>query len=456
MTTTAPIRRGPILITSALAALGAAAIPAVALPALWRISPLYAMVFAALAIAELAAVIAVIALPDRRRTLLGGAAAGATLLIWALDRVLGVLPGPDPWQPADTVLGVTDQICAGLQIIAVLGLIAVCGSRPQRSRGRRIAGWAASAPLTLLVLVGAVVGVATASAGFAPFHPTEPRQLPAGRMSTVEYCRPAGIPLPMDLYTPPAAATRPAPVAVYVHGGGFMLGTRQANGLGASLANSSGALFTPLQQRLNTLGFVVASIDYRLAPAAPWPAPITDTTCAIRYLKAHATELGIDPNRIAAWGSSAGGTLVSLLGTTGPAAGFDIGQYPEQTSTVQAVVNMFGPTDFINFSDASGFASITLHLSLGNSTDTLRAASPKTYVTPGAPPFLILHGTEDALTQQSVDFTAQLHAAGVPATYIPVHGTGHQLDTPTQQPTPDQLTTTVVTFLTQTLHGPAQ
>jgi acetyl esterase/lipase len=426
MTATMPIRRGPILITSALAALGAAAIPAVALPALWRISPLYAIVFAALAIAELAAVIAVLALPNRRRALLGAAAAGATLLFWALDRVFGVLPGPDPWQPADTVLGITDQIGAGLQIIAVLGLIAVRGSRPQRSRGRRIAGWAASAPLMLLVLAGAVVGVATASAGFAPFDPTEPRQLPAGR------------------------------VAVYVHGGGFMLGTRQANGLGASLANSSGALFTPLQQRLNADGFVVASIDYRLAPAAPWPAPITDTKCAIRFLKAHAAGIGIDPNRIAVWGSSAGGTLVSLLGTTGPAAGFDIGQYPEQTSTVHAVVNMFGPTDLISFGNASGFASTTLYLSLGNSTDTLRAASPKTYVAPGAPPFLILHGTEDALTQQSVDFTAQLHAAGVPATYIPVHGTGHQLDTPTQQPTPDQLTTRIVTFLTQTLTGPAQ
>jgi acetyl esterase/lipase len=456
MTATAPIRRGPIMITAALAALGAAAIPAVALPALWRISPLYAIVFAALAVAELAAVIAVIARPNRRRALLSAAAAGATLMLWALDHVLGVLPGPDPWQPADTVLGITDQICAGLQIIAVLGLIAVRGSRPQRSRGRRIAGWAASAPLMLLVLASAVVGVATASAGFAPFDPTEPRQLPAGRMSTVEYCRPDGIPLPMDLYIPPAAAIRPAPVAVYVHGGGFMLGTRQPNGLGGSFANASGALFSPLQQRLNANGFVVASIDYRLAPAAPWPAPITDTKCAIRFLKGHAADIGIDPNRIGVWGSSAGGTLVSLLGTTGPAAGFDIGQYPEQTSTVHAVVNMFGPTDFISFGDAGGFASTTLYLSLGNSTDTLRAASPKTYVAPGAPPFLILHGTEDALTQQSVDFTAQLHAAGVPATYIPVRGTGHQLDTPTQQPTPDQLTNRIVTFLTQTLNGPAQ
>src|SRR5207245_6161575 len=138
--------------------------------------------------------------------------------------------------------------------------------------------------------------------------------------------------LAMDLYIPPAGATRPAPVALYVHGGGLLFGDRKTSGVGNTLADHEGALFTPLQQELNARGFVVASIDYRLPPATAWPAQIEDAKCAVRFLRAHATGLGIDPTRIGAWGSSAGGLLVSLLGLTRPADGFDVGQYTDQSS----------------------------------------------------------------------------------------------------------------------------
>jgi acetyl esterase/lipase len=128
----------------------------------------------------------------------------------------------------------------------------------------------ALAPLTALVLLGVVVGVVASSDGFAgagfPAGTVAPRNLPAGQMSTVEYCRPDGVPLAMDLYIPPAAHTgRAAPVAMYMHGGGI-LGDRKMQGIGARLANHDGALFTPLQQQLNARRFVVASIDYRLPP----------------------------------------------------------------------------------------------------------------------------------------------------------------------------------------------
>ncbi|MFD1047697.1 alpha/beta hydrolase fold domain-containing protein, partial [Kibdelosporangium lantanae] len=291
---------------------------------------------------------------------------------------------PDPWLPTDTAIGITDDVGAALQAIAVLGFVLM-------NTNLRIVSWIALLP----VLVIAAVAVLTAGAGAG---------LPA-RLSTVhngtnvEYCRPDGVPLPMDIYTP-AQPRSSAPVAVYVHGGGFMLGDQESDGLGASLANSPGALFAPLRDRLTASGFVVASVGYRLASASPWPGPITDVKCAIRFLRAHATELDINPKRIGVWGSSAGGTLVSLLGTTDTSAGFDVGEYTDQTSEVQAVVDMFGAADLTDH--ITGFAGTTIHIALNN--DVLRAASPSTYLRAGMPPFLILHGTDDPMVQQSVNF----------------------------------------------------
>jgi acetyl esterase/lipase len=218
--------------------------------------------------------------------------------------------------------------------------------------------------------------------------------------------------------------------------------------LGARQANHAGALFTPLQQQLNARGFVVASIDYRLPPGTPWPAQIEDAKCAVRFLRAHAADLDIDPGRIGVWGSSGGGHLASLLGLTGPEAGFDRGQYLEQSSAVQAVVDMFGPADLNDFDDASRFAQFILQLSLGNSTKLRRSASPITYVDAGAPPFLILHGTKDTLVRlrQSRKLAQQLTSAGIPNTLIEVEGAEHGLNTPGQRPSPDELTPRVIDF----------
>lgn len=433
------IRRGPLLVTGAVAALGAAVIPAVILPTLWQLSPAYGALFTVLVLGELAAVAAVVVRPSRRHARLVAAAAAALLVTWVLDRVLGWLPDPDPWLPTDGVLGITDDVDATLQVVALLAFGFV-----RQARRRRVLGWFGLVP----VVLGAVVGVATASAGSG--LPSTLDSTLGGPHAMVEYCRPNGIPLPMDLYAP-SRPTPSAPVAVYVHGGGFMLGDHESDGLGASLANSPGALFAPLRDRLTDAGFVVASVGYRLAPASPWPGPITDVKCAIRFLKAHATELGINPNRVGVWGSSAGGTLAALLGTTDTAADLDVGEHTDQPSTVQAVVNMFGPTDLTNFSAASGFMRTILYVTLGDSPDVRHAASPRTYVHPGMPPFLILHGTDDPLVQQSAEFAAQLRDIGIPVTYIPVERAGHGLDTPGQHPTPAELTTTVVDFLTRTL-----
>jgi acetyl esterase/lipase len=448
------VRRGPLLVGAASAAVGAVAIPAAALPALLRATPAYAIGFGLLAAAAVAAAAWMLARPDQQRVLVALSVSTGVLLLYLLDRVAGLIPGMGPWRAADAVVGINDWLAGGLGVLAVAGMTAVA-LRRARPRGRPVLAWVASAPLVLLVIVAGAVGVVLASDGLAgtgvPSDAVMPGSLPAGTPSTVEYCRPAGVPLAMDLYPPTHAPRGPAPVALYVHGGGFFLGGRKAGGLGAQLANSAGALFEPLRQKLNDDGYLVASIDYRLGPAAGWPAPITDTKCAIRFLKAHATALDIDAARIAAWGSSAGGTLVSLLGTAGPSAGFDVGQYLERSSSVAAVVDMFGPPDLQQLADAGGFAGTSLAVSIGRSAQTLRAASPMTYVEQGSTPFLILQGTLDVSLKQSAQFAQRLTTAGYPVDYLEVHGTAHQLDTPGQQPDAASLVTTIVGFLDRAL-----
>ncbi|MEJ2555926.1 MAG: alpha/beta hydrolase [Anaerolineae bacterium] len=449
------LRRGPLLITALLAAVGGGAIYVFALPALWRMSWPYGLLFTALGVAQFGTVGAVLSRPVRWRVLLAAATALAVVVLWALVRFAGVLPALDPWVPANSVIGFADYICAGLQTIAALGLagVAALGPRPRRSLPRRVLAALALAPLVALVLLGVVVGVLGSSDGFAgagfPAGTVAPQNLPAGRMSTVEYCRPDGVPLAMDLYIPPAAALagRPAAVAMYLHGGGA-LGDRKMHGAGASLANHQGALFTPLQQQLNAQGFVVAAIDHRLPPGTPWPAQIEDAKCAVRFLRAHAADLGIDPGRIGVWGSSGGGHLALLLGLTGPGDGFDQGQYLDQSSAVQAVVDMFGPADLTNFSDSAPFGRFMVQVIFGGSTAVRRSASPITYVAPGAPPFLILQGTEDTMVRprQSAELAQRLSTAGVPVTLIEVQGTEHSLDTPGERPSPDELTATVIDF----------
>jgi acetyl esterase/lipase len=352
----------------------------------------------------------------------------------------------------NSVIGFTDYICAGLEAIAILGMVGVVVLRPRPSRARRVLAATVLTPLVVLVLLATVLGILASSNSFTgtgfPEDIVRLRSLPAGKMSTVEYCRQDGVPLAMDLYMPSASYTEePAPIILYIHGGGLW-GDRNLYGLGARQANHKGALFIPLQKQLNEQGFVVASIDYRLPPGTPWPASIEDAKCAVRFLRAYAAELGIDPNRIGVWGSSGGGHLSSLLGLTGPEDGFDRGQYLDQSSAVQAVVDMFGLADLNDFKNADPFAQFILRNAFGTSIEVFRSASPISYITSGAPPFLILHGTKDTMIppRQSDELMQKLKNAGVPVTLIKVEGAEHDLTTPGQHPSPDELTATVIDF----------
>ncbi|WP_020579097.1 alpha/beta hydrolase [Actinopolymorpha alba] len=455
-------RRSLLLITALVSSMGGAAVYLAPLPALWRTSWSYGLLFAGLGAAQLVVGGCVLARPTRRRVLLAAGSALAVVTLWVLTGLTGILPGPDPWTSVNTAVGFIDVICVALQIVAVAGLTlaSAFGHRTSRSRLSRVLATAAVIPLTLIVLGGALLGVTASSDGFSgagfPGGTAQPRNLPAGQRSTVEYCRPDGVPLAMDIYTPTSSARKGdlAPAVVYVHGGGpGVLGSRKLTGFSATLVNPRDALFVPLLRQLNARGFVVASIDFRLTPGTPWPAPVQDAKCAVRFLRAHAADLGIDAGRIGAWGSSGGGHLSAMLGLAGPEAGFDQGQYLEQSSAVQAVVDMFGPYNLADFDDTSPFGHFIVQVGLGSSPAIRRAASTSSYVKATSTSFLILHGAEDTdvTPRNSIQFAEKLRSAGVATTFIEVQGTGHTMATPGQHPSAEQLTDLVADFFARTL-----
>jgi acetyl esterase/lipase len=235
--------------------------------------------------------------------------------------------------------------------------------------------------------------------------------------SDVTYCKPDGLELKMDAYLPTIRDNKPAPAILYAHGGGWNDGDK-------SEASAAAPQFA-------AMGYMVASINYRLAPQHKWPAQIEDVKCAVRHLRANAATYRIDPDRIGVIGGSAGGQLAALAGLTGPEAGFEgNGGYPEQSSQVQAVVDIFGPTNFATMDLQPHRASVEqlLGIPLEQATEALRRASPISYVRGDAPPFFILHGDKDDLVplSQSQELYDRLRAAGTPADLLVVKNAGHR------------------------------
>lgn len=368
--------------------------------------------------------------------------------LWTLSRTIGLPLGPAPWQPLG--VGLSDLLCTAMEITSALLLVALL-RRPRPERGRWWLTALAFPPSALPVVALTIVGVMGQTDDVR--WPAAPVHVAAGGMASFTYCTPGGVALPMDVYEPSTAAVRPAPAVLYVHGGGWIMGTRESQGIGAALASNDAALFPHLRDTLTARGFVVASIDYRLAPLYPWPDQIEDATCAVRFLRAHAAALGIDATRVGAWGSSAGGNLVALLGTAGPTAGFDGGQYQDQSSRLQAVVDMFGPTDVTRTDDSNAFARAIFQLVLGNSATLRRAASPVADVAPHDPPFLIVQGTQDTMIppRHARELAQRLTAAGAPVTLVMVTNTGHGLITPGERPSATDLVRMVTDFFTRTL-----
>lgn len=225
----------------------------------------------------------------------------------------------------------------------------------------------------------------------------------------------------LDLYLPEQAGTgKPLPVIIWVHGGAWLGGDKRD---------------CPARRFLHK-GYAVASINYRLSQHAIFPAQIEDCKSAIRWLRANAAEYNIDPQRFGAWGASAGGHLVALLGTTGDIKDFDKGGNLEFSSGIQAVCDFFGPTDLTKMSQ---FPSVMHHDAadspeskliggaIQDNKDACRRANPITYVSRDDPPFLIVHGDKDPLVphNQSELLYQALKDAGVPVSFHTVEGGGH-------------------------------
>jgi acetyl esterase/lipase len=252
----------------------------------------------------------------------------------------------------------------------------------------------------------------------------------------ITYCTVDNVDLKLDLYFPKNIDS-PASTVVYVHGGAWM---------GQDKTSTAGEVDLPfIIDSLINDGFIVGAVNYRLAPQFKFPAMIEDVKCAVRFLRANADEYNINPNKIGAWGGSAGGHLVNLLGTTDSSAGFDVGQYLDQSSRVEAVADLFGHADLPAYTKEKSHVWL---LKTVFGTFNLTNASPVTYITPDDPPFLILHGDADQSVplDQSQEFYNKLTAAGIPAQLIIVHGGPHGLDASNESPSPSQLSQMIVGF----------
>ena len=252
----------------------------------------------------------------------------------------------------------------------------------------------------------------------APISSNTPTQQRVER--NVPYGRVDGVSLTMDLYFP-SNATGATSAVLYVHGGGWTKGSK-SSGVGLD--------FIP---ELITRGTLVAAIDYRLAPEYKFPAQIEDVMCAVRFLRAHAADYNLDPDRIGAIGGSAGGHLVALLGTVDTSAPFSqtSGGWNGVSSLVQAVVDLFGPSDLqAMLQDAPSRQTAQQVFGTSDLNSAMLAqASPVTYISPDDPPFLILYGEKDRLVSpsQSQELYDKLQAAGVPATLVLIKNAGHGL-----------------------------
>ncbi len=216
--------------------------------------------------------------------------------------------------------------------------------------------------------------------------------------------RSGGRELKLDLYVP--AGSAPKPLVIWIHGGGWTMGGK-------------GEWVHPLF--LTEDGFAVASIQYRFSSEAIFPAQIQDCKSAVRFLRSNAAKYGLDTNRFAAMGESAGGNLTSLLATTAGDSKLSDPSDDNVSDTVQAAIDLCGPADLSAVPDVAppGTAAFYTAKLLGNPPskvpDLARQASPVFHITKQTPPFMILHAQGDPVcpVDQSKEFYAALQKAGV-------------------------------------------
>jgi acetyl esterase/lipase len=248
----------------------------------------------------------------------------------------------------------------------------------------------------------------------------------------VVYKRVNGRDLRLDIYSP-KSITHPLPVLLWIFGNRWSKGSKNH----------------PPPLNLMSQGYIVVSVEYRLSGEAPFPAAIEDCKAAVRWIRANAGAYHFDPDHIGAWGHSAGGHLAALLGTSGGVTELEgTGDNSSFSSRVQAVCDMAGPSDIVQFDETvsssndemARIAKSSIEQFLGGSVEQNRAkaiaASATTYVSKDDAPFLIIHGENDGSipVSQSKVLASKLKAAGVQVTLIVAEGRGHGVGGPAFAP----------------------
>jgi pectinesterase len=261
-----------------------------------------------------------------------------------------------------------------------------------------------------------------------PFIRIASRELPPSvrKIQDLTYARHGGRDLQLDLYLPARPAAVPAPGIVFVHGGGWRNGVR--------------ANFAPMAIRMAERGYAAATISYRLSPEAQYPAAIHDAKAAVRWMRANAARYGIDPDRIAIGGGSAGGQIASLVGVTGGIDRFDPdslnpGAGPgTASSAVQAIVNIDGLSDFTSeaarqYEDDPAKQPSSAGAWFGGryaeKAALWREASPTFYVNARTPPILFIGSAQARFSVGREEMVAKLTAAGVPSQVVLLPETPH-------------------------------
>jgi acetyl esterase/lipase len=233
----------------------------------------------------------------------------------------------------------------------------------------------------------------------------------------VEYGREGDIPLLLDIYRPKNVTT-PRPAIVFIHGGGWVKGSRKD--------------YTIYAQQFAEWGYVAATISYRFSDVAKFPGCVSDSKCAIRWLRANAERLGINPAQIAAAGGSGGAYLAMMLGYTSDVATFEgTGGNPGESSAIQAVVDLYGPTDF-TAPVAQEHRSVVglMGVSYAEAPERYREASPLHHLDASDPPTFIIQGTLDSVvpTDQSDVLAEKLQKLNVDYWYDCYPGWPHTMD----------------------------
>jgi len=301
-----------------------------------------------------------------------------------------------------------------------LGMVAVAGLGYQRTLSRHAAR-------TFDQVLSELDGQSSPRRRRAPTSVLLPfwmRHRAVQRVKNIRYAEGAGRRRVLDVYRPRPPVER-APVLLQIHGGAWMVGTKDTQG-------------RPLMQALTASGWVCVAINYRLSPRSKWPAHLQDCKLALRWIREHIAEHGGDPDRIVVTGGSAGGHLAAMVALTANQPEWQPGFEDVDTSVI-GCVPMYGAYDLeaifgsgsrLGRRISGSMGSLVLGVNLAEAPVPYRQASPLHSVRAGAPPFLIVHGTIDNLVPvaQARALAERLRAVGTEVAYVELRGAPHAFD----------------------------